>query len=269
MKRNGFTLIELLVVIAIIAILAAILFPVFAQAREKAKQSACLSNMKQMGLAMRLYADDNDSGYPAVYDDRSDTNQDGRLDRQIWADKIFPYTKSRNIFACPSMRNMVNNPTTITEYETGGMTKKSLGMTTYNMNMCHNWHWPEGTANPELNPGSSSDWAYPVAENQVSNPTMTIGIMEGNTSIGWFWSHWNGAHAGWNRTRKNGDKTELLSQDGNYGLVTAQRHTDGINVAYIDGHAGFKKMVAFDCNFEMWNFREKPDGWAFPAPCTN
>jgi prepilin-type N-terminal cleavage/methylation domain-containing protein len=64
-KRRGFTLIELLVVIAIIAILAAILFPVFAKAREKAKSTACLSNLKQIGLAFRMYSEDNNGGYPA------------------------------------------------------------------------------------------------------------------------------------------------------------------------------------------------------------
>ena len=64
MKRNGFTLIELLVVIAIIAILAAILFPVFAQARTKAKTAACLSNTKQLSLGLSMYADDYDDAYP-------------------------------------------------------------------------------------------------------------------------------------------------------------------------------------------------------------
>src|SRR5438067_8373067 len=63
--RNAFTLIELLVVIAIIAILAAILFPVFAQAREKARQSTCLSNCKQMGTAAMLYLQDYDETYPS------------------------------------------------------------------------------------------------------------------------------------------------------------------------------------------------------------
>ena len=69
-KRNAFTLIELLVVIAIIAILAAILFPVFAQAREKARAISCLSNMKQLGLAFMGYVQDYDETYPPTdYDD--------------------------------------------------------------------------------------------------------------------------------------------------------------------------------------------------------
>ena len=65
---SGFTLIELLVVIAIIAILAAILFPVFAQAREKARQASCVSNLKQLGVAMRMYQDDYDGVHIPAYD---------------------------------------------------------------------------------------------------------------------------------------------------------------------------------------------------------
>jgi len=67
MRKTGFTLIELLVVIAIIAILAAILFPVFAQARDKARQSTCLSNCKQIGLAIDMYTQDNDDILPTQY----------------------------------------------------------------------------------------------------------------------------------------------------------------------------------------------------------
>lgn len=91
-KRSGFTLIELLVVIAIIAILAAILFPVFAQAREKARAISCLSNEKQMGLAELMYAQDYDNFLP-VYGSFPETYQ--------VAAKLVPYIKSNPIFKCP------------------------------------------------------------------------------------------------------------------------------------------------------------------------
>jgi prepilin-type N-terminal cleavage/methylation domain-containing protein/prepilin-type processing-associated H-X9-DG protein len=101
-RTFGFTLIELLVVIAIIAILAAILFPVFAKAREKARQIACLSNEKQIGLALLQYTQDYDEDWPTRYDnDVNDPNAliDGR--QANWKDKIMPYIKSARVFACP------------------------------------------------------------------------------------------------------------------------------------------------------------------------
>ncbi|MBC7805236.1 MAG: prepilin-type N-terminal cleavage/methylation domain-containing protein [Akkermansiaceae bacterium] len=99
--RIGFTLIELLVVIAIIAILAAILFPVFAQAREKARMTACLSNMKQLGLGMQLYAQDYDDtfAYAANYDITPASA------RPIWPAMIQPYVKNEGVFRCPSAGN--------------------------------------------------------------------------------------------------------------------------------------------------------------------
>jgi prepilin-type N-terminal cleavage/methylation domain-containing protein/prepilin-type processing-associated H-X9-DG protein len=98
--RRGFTLIELLVVIAIIAILAAILFPVFAQAREKARQSACLSNMRQISSAMLMYAQDYDELFPPVIarPNRSEKN----LYLISWMHLLEPYTHNRGVFVCPS-----------------------------------------------------------------------------------------------------------------------------------------------------------------------
>src|SRR6056297_1371472 len=107
MKRSkGFTLIELLVVIAIIAILAAILFPVFARAREKARQTSCLSNLKQIGLAFRMYVGDYDDTMPGyiIYtpvDVVGPYTGDSR-GYLFWMDVLYPYVKNKQVFVCPS-----------------------------------------------------------------------------------------------------------------------------------------------------------------------
>src|SRR5689334_16181878 len=99
-SRQGFTLIELLVVIAIIAILAAILFPVFARAREQARKTTCLSNMKQIGLSLGMYLQDYDEVFPPgglkVWEVTKKT------DRNLLAVQLQPYTKNLQIFHCPS-----------------------------------------------------------------------------------------------------------------------------------------------------------------------
>lgn len=125
-ESQGFTLIELLVVIAIIAILASILFPVFARARENARRSSCQSNLKQIGLGVAQYVQDYDERYPlnlyypfgtaspdlsivpvqtdpsmpgAVYATRA---QSGQMHPICWMDMVYPYVKSTQIFSCPS-----------------------------------------------------------------------------------------------------------------------------------------------------------------------
>jgi len=135
MKNNkyGFTLIELLVVIAIIAILAAILFPVFAKVREKARQTACLSNEKQLGLGFLQYSEDYDEAEPAGY---------WFADGQGWAGELYSYVKSTKVYTCPDdsitpttvsfqgpyyvvsygyNRNMVTKPTTDGTTTTSGV----------------------------------------------------------------------------------------------------------------------------------------------------
>ncbi|HEY3411521.1 MAG TPA: prepilin-type N-terminal cleavage/methylation domain-containing protein [Armatimonadota bacterium] len=107
-KKRGFTLIELLVVIAIIAILAAILFPVFAKARERAKRMNCASNLKQIGIAVNMYATDNDEFvYAQVYNNYWGAGVGTcpvpatGYPQQFWGTVYLPYVKSAEIFACP------------------------------------------------------------------------------------------------------------------------------------------------------------------------
>jgi len=99
MKR-AFTLIELLVVIAIIAILAAILFPVFAQARAKARQTSCVSNARQIGMSVMMYAQDYDEGMPIfhAYNTQPPANVVGHLGIEV---ALFPYVKAVGVFRCP------------------------------------------------------------------------------------------------------------------------------------------------------------------------
>ena len=136
--RRGFTLIELLVVIAIIAILAAILFPVFARAREKAWQASCLSNLKQLGLAMQMYASDYDGKI------RASTNypngpivppmQEWEADWQALS-YYYPYIKNQQVYVCPSLGEgsgcsygqVVWNPTIGYMWNEGAKTIERIG----------------------------------------------------------------------------------------------------------------------------------------------
>jgi len=107
-QRRAFTLIELLVVIAIIAILAAILFPVFARARENARRASCMSNLKQIGLGVMMYLQDYDEKYPLAYFATTQTPPvftSWGSTYWFWPQIIYPYVKSTQVFVCPSSTN--------------------------------------------------------------------------------------------------------------------------------------------------------------------
>jgi len=214
MKRHGFTLIELLVVIAIIAILAAILFPVFARAREQARKTSCLSNTKQIALAFNMYQTDHDSAYPSVYDDNLGYTK-GRI---IWADKIYPYVKNRQIFVCPGGPNNV----AVDPWDTN-LWPNNLQGTRYNMNMVHGWHWPEDTVAPYF-PLKDSNFAYPAETSLIQE-----------SSNAW-WTHWHNSSSPWCRTEPIGTSGDKYLR-GVLDETIYPRHLGTTNMAFVDGHA--------------------------------
>src|SRR5205814_83195 len=122
--RRAFTLIELLVVIAIIAILAAILFPVFAQARDKARGASCLSNEKQIGLAIMQYVQDYDESYPFLNVKWTPIAPASRLETGF-DQPIQPYVKNTGVFTCPSDAG-VRTPPDMTRCNDGPLAQKMI-----------------------------------------------------------------------------------------------------------------------------------------------
>ena len=142
-KRSGFTLIELLVVIAIIALLAAILFPVFSRAREMARKTSCANNLKQIGLGLAQYAQDYDERTPYEFaaDQVANSNStlwppsgtataastDGIFDARHWPGLIQPYVKSEQLFTCASSKPHATVPGVLSYWGNGTYFIKSAG----------------------------------------------------------------------------------------------------------------------------------------------
>ncbi|MCD6351282.1 MAG: DUF1559 domain-containing protein, partial [Armatimonadetes bacterium] len=128
MRLRGFTLIELLVVIAIIAILASILFPVFSRARAKARQAKCMSNLKQLGLAFNMYAQDYDELLPVwALGNTADNDNGPNEGAYTWDTQIMPYMRNQQILVCP------DNPygRTVSEGAYGRLPTRSYAMPRY------------------------------------------------------------------------------------------------------------------------------------------
>ena len=146
-RKRGFTLIELLVVIAIIAILAAILFPVFARIKDRARRTACTSNLRQLFYAFRQYGDDYDGVMPSLGGNLSININNGWLGGP-WPQAIWPYVKNQQLFRCPS-----DVYTTSSTWNLGGKT----------------W-WQKTGEHPENMGGTSYDWnSYAFAGKNPDN----------------------------------------------------------------------------------------------------
>ncbi|MBC7529256.1 MAG: DUF1559 domain-containing protein [Chthonomonadaceae bacterium] len=162
-KLAGFTLIELLVVIAIIAILAAILFPVFARAREQARKTACLSNMKQIGTALQMYAQDYDETYAPRYGSGDVSDFENGFQRS-WKNMLNVYIKNRDVFKCPS------NPTALKGDLIWNGTKSTTGYYAGGYSMWLPDEWLSG----QMGHGA----AYPQQMAGVEAPASSLIILE-------------------------------------------------------------------------------------------
>jgi len=176
---SGFTLIELLVVIAIIAILAAILFPVFAQAREKARQTSCLSNTKQIGLGLTMYVQDADEMFPTAYYYKDNAGQPGGYFH--WTALIMPYVKNESMYVCPSDRDGGQLPTSDKDGPDNGVNYDTAYTTNINgldSQVPRLSYTPNAALLPRKRTSAATDAANHVPLAYVTEPANTIMVAE-------------------------------------------------------------------------------------------
>lgn len=245
-NKFGFTLIELLVVIAIISILAAILFPVFARARENARRSSCISNLKQISLGVMQYIQDYDEKYPMSWFGRvpgqtyggylqtvagtpgraftvcdpGSCGGDGKGNFITWMDMIYPYVKSIQLFRCPSSHDAV----TIPDYHYSG----AYGNT------------PSGTLASTANTNwESYKYGFPI----IGGPTPAAAIQRPAETVMVYETSGTGA------TLSN-PLAQYQMRGSPHFLSTPERiaeattHLEGTNLVYGDGHVKWKSISA-------------------------
>ena len=241
-NKRAFTLIELLVVIAIIAILAAILFPVFAQAREKARGIACISNMKQMGTALFMYNQDYDEKMPSAFINVAPING-GDVNVIPFDSQLMPYIKNVGVFACPSDG---------TPHDSGnfwdGSYKKTKPIRSYGYVGRINDLQANGE---DANTGMSS-WGQGNSLAAIDAPADTVSIVEswntsGGTGDSVMGSPWGALFTGCDTYKLAGRNVpaqgdaDKLSICGNYSQLPMRGHTGQGNYVFADGHAKIQR----------------------------
>ncbi len=262
-RKTGFTLIELLVVIAIIAILAAILFPAFARARENARRASCQSNLKQIGLGIMQYQQDYDEKMPPVSTRGCVTpdklvgqiseNQDravsaqgagcvtGSTYRSGYAEAILPYVKSAQLFSCPS-DNTSRQPSNGKPYVTG---PKLNQLISYGMNRFLGWYYPNSTTYAWGEGDTSGfpdcsydcgDGGYPVSA--IQRPSEIVMVTEFGQQIRT--SGGVNYRARYNSSIPGLDAVYDSAISGDYrvysDILEASNHLETTNMLFVDGH---------------------------------
>ena len=218
-RRTGFTLIELLVVIAIIAILAAILFPVFARAREKARQASCTSNVKQLATAMMMYVQDYDEVLPDLLMGR-DTGVSSQY--KSWMACIMPYVANSQVFVCPSAVGWANS--NISSY--AGIIHGGYGGVREVLGYAGGLGYNSADWGGDLDKDSPG-YGQPIAD--MESPAEVIMIIDS--------TYWTCQRSYWERTDNTGTPTAGLAAKYNNAYYTVDsRHNDMANAAFADGH---------------------------------
>ena len=248
--RKAFTLIELLVVIAIIAILAAILFPAFARARENARRASCQSNLKQIGLALFQYAQDYDETLPIGLD-----SSPGSFWGASWVGRVQPYIKSGQVFTCPSDTTSLS-----------GSPAGSLAIS-YNYNRSITFNRPDiGFPGPQGKLAAFNSTTKTVMLNEVSgdpvnpitdmlpsnNPAITVslglnGVWQAYKGPTGFVKFETGPMGGRAAAATGGDYGGYIN-DTNKG-----RHFDGSNFLLADGHVKWYRGSSVSSGFAAYN----------------
>lgn len=227
-REKGFTLIELLVVIAIIAILAAILFPVFARARENARRASCQSNQKQIGLAFLQYTQDYDERYPGDLQ----WNNANAVESRGWMSIIQPYLKSEQIMRCPS--DPVSDVNNVPRGVGGGTTQQAGG-------------WWGGITPFRLSYGYNANLSY-VNQASITSVATTVMLTDtGGIPNPAKPSHeWDKEPAGFIiDDTTNGQVAAGSANNEHHYTAPIARHLEMCNVLWADGHVKASKVERF------------------------